>query len=75
VLNGAVPSGEDATQYARRLAESLLARHGGTLERVFGSALFGFSARLTARQRNALAADPMVRFVEPDSQVTTQPRR
>ncbi len=49
-----------------RLAQALLARHRGTVHRVYGHALWGFSARMSRRSAALLAADPRVAFVEED---------
>lgn len=45
------------------------ARSGVTPARVFGAALDGFAARLTARQLAAVRRDPAVAYVEPDTVV------
>lgn len=46
--------------------QSLERRHGFRAEHVFGAALRGFSARMTAAQIQAVEALPYVRYVEPD---------
>ncbi|GIF08451.1 S8 family peptidase [Actinoplanes siamensis] len=50
-------------------AGRLAARYGGTVDRVFGHAIEGYTARLTARQAARLAADPSVAAVEADQTV------
>ncbi|WP_263164549.1 S8 family peptidase [Streptomyces sp. SCSIO ZS0520] len=45
-------------------ASTLLARYGGTREHVYSAALRGFSARMSAAEARALAADPEVRYVQ-----------
>ncbi|MGY0231395.1 S8 family serine peptidase [Longispora urticae] len=49
------------------VAGDLAGRHGGTVRRVYSSALHGFSARMTAAQARALAADPRVAGVRQDT--------
>jgi aqualysin 1 len=46
--------------------QSLERRHGFRSEHIYGAAIRGFSARLTARQIADLEDDPMVSYVEPD---------
>lgn len=75
VLVGDPPATPDATARVRAVADSLVAEHGGTVERVFGTALNGFSARFTPAQAKAVAADGRVRYVEPDGEMRTQPRK
>jgi len=75
VLKGDPSLGPDASGRVRRVADELLAMHGGQLNRIFGSALYGFSAVLTASQRDAIAADPRVSFVEADGTMRTQQPR
>jgi subtilisin family serine protease len=43
--------------------------HGFRAEYVYGAALRGFAARLTARQIADLESDPMVAYVEPDGEM------
>ncbi|GGQ82276.1 S8 family peptidase [Couchioplanes azureus] len=54
----------------RARADRLTHRYGGTVTRVFGHAVEGYTARLTARQAARLAADPAVGSVEADQRVT-----
>jgi hypothetical protein len=49
-------------------------RYGFVADHVYGAALRGFAARLTAQQIAALKSDPLVAYVEADAVVTTQPR-
>jgi subtilisin family serine protease len=51
------------------VATDLARRHGAKLERVFGHALLGFSARMPAAAAARLAADPRVDYVEEDGEV------
>lgn len=44
--------------------------HGATLERVYEHAVKGFSARMTARQAEQLAADPSILLIEEDQIIT-----
>jgi len=78
VLNAASPTAiagsylvvlEDGTQIDQALAGTLSGRYGGAVTRVFGHAVEGFTARLTARQAARLAADPAVASVEADQSV------
>jgi hypothetical protein len=58
-----------AQAQARTAAVGALARHGlpeAALDRVYGSALLGFSARMSEAQAQRLAKDPNVILVEPD---------
>ncbi|MFF5079070.1 S8 family peptidase [Actinoplanes sp. NPDC000266] len=50
-------------------ASTITRRYGGTVTRVFGHAIEGYTARLTARQAARLAADPAVAAVEADQTV------
>ncbi|HWS33745.1 MAG TPA: S8 family peptidase [Actinoplanes sp.] len=50
-------------------ADRITKRYGGTVSRVFGHAVEGYSARLTAKQAARLAADPAVASVEADQVV------
>jgi len=72
VLAGEPPKTADAAERVRAVAAALIAEHGGSVERVYGSALNGFSARLTAAQAKAIGADKRVRYVEADSEMRTQ---
>ncbi|GAB3811014.1 hypothetical protein GCM10027605_50340 [Micromonospora zhanjiangensis] len=47
-------------------ATDLTARYGGSVTRVYGAALNGFAAKLTAGQARRLAANPAVAYVEQD---------
>jgi len=47
-------------------ANAVAARNGGGVDRVFGSALRGFTVKLSERQAKRLAADPAVEYVEQD---------
>ncbi|GAA3737999.1 hypothetical protein GCM10022225_21130 [Plantactinospora mayteni] len=51
-------------------ADSLTARYGGTLGRVFRSAVRGFEVRLSEAGARRLAADPAVAYVEQDHVVS-----
>ncbi|GAA2606880.1 S8 family peptidase [Paractinoplanes durhamensis] len=50
-------------------ADQLTRHYGGSVTRVFGHAVEGYAARLTARQAARLAADPSVAGVEADQTV------
>ncbi|ACY17797.1 S8 family peptidase [Haliangium ochraceum] len=55
--------------HARSAAASVLARHGlpeAAIDHAYGNALQGFSARLSAQEAKALAADPAVAILEQD---------
>jgi hypothetical protein len=59
-----------AQAQARTSAVGVLARHGlpeTALDRVYGSALLGFSARMSEAQAQRLAQDPSVKLVEIDT--------
>ncbi|SDM16780.1 Serine protease, subtilisin family [Lentzea albidocapillata subsp. violacea] len=47
-------------------ANAVAARNGGGVDRVFGTALRGFTVKLSERQAKRLAADPAVEYVEQD---------
>ncbi len=51
------------------VADALAQRHGGRVQRVFTSALSGFSIQMSEEQAQALAADPRVVAVEQDGYV------
>lgn len=70
-LQEAAAAPGDRSAAARSLATQLTARHGGTVELVYGSALFGFAATMTPTQAKAMANDPRVRAVEADAPVRT----
>jgi subtilase family protein/proprotein convertase P-domain-containing protein/peptidase inhibitor I9 len=53
----------------RGLATELGARYSGTVQRTFGTALNGFSVRMSEASARRLAADPKVAAVEQDSRV------
>lgn len=62
-----------AQVHARGAAVGLLARHGlpeTAVDRVYGNALRGFSARMSEAQAQRLARDPAVAHVEQDHVVT-----
>ncbi|GAA2702166.1 S8 family peptidase [Actinoplanes palleronii] len=59
----------DGVQADKSRADRLSARYGGSVARVFGHAVEGYSAHLTARQAARLAADPSVARVEADQTV------
>lgn len=50
-------------------ADRITKRYGGTVSRVFGHAVEGYSAHLTAGQAARLAADPAVASVEADQSI------
>lgn len=75
VLVGDPPATPDAADRVRATANALVAAHGGAVERVYGTALNGFAARLTPAQAKAFAADARVRYVEPDAVMRTQPNK
>lgn len=53
----------------RALATDLGGRYSGTVQRTFGTALNGFSVRMSAASADRLAVDPEVAVVEQDSRV------
>lgn len=55
---------------AESAANTLAARHDGTVGHVYSAALRGFSVRMTAADARALAAEPGVAAVERDTIVT-----
>ncbi|WP_305790007.1 S8 family peptidase [Symbioplanes lichenis] len=59
----------NGTQVDPARAGKLAQRYGGSVGRVFGHALEGYTATLTARQAARLAADPSVASVEADQTV------
>nr|BFE70436.1 hypothetical protein GCM10020092_037370 [Actinoplanes digitatis] len=60
---------KDGTQVDAARAGRLAQRYGGTVGRVFGHAIEGYTARLSPRQAARLAADPAVASVEADQAV------
>jgi subtilisin family serine protease len=48
-------------------AARLTRRYGGSVQRGYGSALRGYAGRMTPSQAAAVAADPVVAYVEPDA--------
>ena len=52
---------------ATAVAQTLLASYGGRLIRAYGTALMGFAANMTETQALALAVDPRVLMVSPDT--------
>ena len=61
---------KDGTQIDKSRADRLAQRYGGTVTRVFGHAIEGYTAHLSARQAARLAADPSVASVEADQRVS-----
>ncbi|WFE32889.1 S8 family serine peptidase [Micromonospora sp. WMMD975] len=69
---GAVPGryivvlkdGKVSPARVKSAASALAGEHGGTVRRVFGKALNGYSASMNSRQAERLAADPDVEFVQ-----------
>lgn len=59
-------SGTAVAEHAQRLADE----HGGTVERVYTTALYGFEARLTEPAARRVAADPAVDYVEQNHTVS-----
>jgi subtilisin family serine protease len=57
------------TQAGQSSADEVTRRYGGTVTRVFGHAVEGWAAKLTARQAARLAADSRVALVEADQSV------
>ncbi|GAA2551607.1 hypothetical protein GCM10010435_22240 [Winogradskya consettensis] len=57
---------KDGTQADNAVAQRLTTRYGGTVGKVFGHAVEGYTAHLSARQAARLAADPAVASVEAD---------
>lgn len=51
-------------------AGAITSRYGGQVSRVFGHAVHGYAATLTAAQAARVAADPAVSYVEQDQRVT-----
>ena len=62
--------GTDATRYANALGR----RHGFDADIVYGHALRGFAANLSAKAAETLRHDPNVLLVEPDRIVTASPQ-
>ncbi|GIE35298.1 hypothetical protein Ait01nite_083430 [Actinoplanes italicus] len=50
-------------------ADKVTKRYGGTVSRVFGSAVEGWTAKLTPKQAARLAADPAIASVEADQTI------
>ncbi|GIF14206.1 S8 family peptidase [Actinoplanes teichomyceticus] len=61
---------KDGVQADQARAGRLAAPYGGSVAKVFGHAIEGYTAHLTARQAARLAADPSVASVEADQTVT-----
>jgi subtilisin len=59
----------DSVHSAGRVAKQLGRRYGLDVDAIFDAALHGFSAMAPSNRLPALAADPRVRFVEPDQRV------
>lgn len=57
---------EDNVDDAEQVAIGLARRHGAAPEHIYRHALKGFSVALSARAADELAADPQVKYVEPD---------
>lgn len=53
----------------RAVSEDLADTYDGRLTKVYGSAVRGFSARMTEAEARRLAADPRVAYVEQDAEV------
>lgn len=60
----------DGAQADQARADEITKRYGGTVSRVFGHAVEGWTAKLTAHQAARLAANPAVKSVEADQVVT-----
>ncbi|EWC59142.1 Alkaline serine exoprotease A precursor [Actinokineospora spheciospongiae] len=60
---------KDTAGLSAASADSLTKTFGGTVDRVYRSALHGFSAKLSEKQAKRLAADPSVASVEADQVV------
>ncbi|WNM41967.1 S8 family serine peptidase [Micromonospora halotolerans] len=56
--------GKASAAKVRSAASALAGEHGGTVRRVFGKALHGYSASMDRRQAERLAADPDVAYVQ-----------
>lgn len=72
-LQAAAADYGQAQAQARGAAAGLLARHGlpeAAVDRVYGSTVRGFSARMSEAEAQRLAKDPAVAYVEPDRVVT-----
>lgn len=65
-LGASLRSRPSVSEFADRRAKA----HGARVERVFEHAIKGFSARMTRRQAEALAADPSILLVEEDQIIT-----
>jgi len=51
-------------------ARALLAEHGGSYDRLYGNALKGFAGPISEAAARAIAAHPLVRYVEQDQTIT-----
>jgi subtilisin family serine protease len=60
---------EPGTSAVGAASQELLRRYGGQVVDAYGTAVRGFSARMTEPQARRLAADPAVRYVEQDAVV------
>ncbi len=60
---------EPGTSAAGPVSRELTRRYGGQVVDAYGTAVRGFSARMTEPQARRLAADPAVRYVEQDAVV------
>ncbi|MGC4894270.1 S8 family serine peptidase [Micromonospora sp. DT31] len=56
--------GKASPAKVKATASTLAEKHGGTVRRVFGKALHGYSASMDRRQAERLAADPGVAYVQ-----------
>ncbi len=67
VLRAFLNLGEDVKGEAlTQAALTAMGAEAGTVQRVFGAALLGFSAALPANAAQLLAVHPLVKYVEPD---------
>jgi subtilisin family serine protease len=67
---GAAAGSARATAAVPAKADELSHRYGGSVARVYGAALNGFEARLSAKAARQLAANPDVAYVEQDQVVS-----
>ncbi|MFI5542410.1 S8 family peptidase [Streptomyces sp. NPDC051815] len=76
---GSSVRGAPAGDAGRRAAAAAAARtarvHGGSVRAVFGTALRGYAARMTAAQAARVAADPSVAYVQQDGTHTASSGR